>query len=230
MKNDVTLLIGTCDRYSFLWDNFVTLCNKYWNVDCVKMFAGENLQVKHKGYHTVMCGNRNWSDIIKTSLKYIKTEYVFFVLEDYYLNQNITEDFIKIGIDFMKSHDDANKLVFSSAFCEYYSVENISGKYFKMLDISDYLTTTQPALWKTSFLNECLIENMNPWQFEIDGTNIRRNINNKIYIHHMDDIYFNVVNKGRVIPRWDLFKKIENLSDFKIMVESDLALAKTENI
>lgn len=214
MNKDITLLIGTCDRYSFLWDNFITLCNRYWNINCDKIFAGENIQVKHKGFYTVMCGNISWSDIIKKSLKYIKTEYVFFVLDDYYFSQHITEDFIKSGIDFMKLHDDANKLIFSSAFCEYYTVKHINGKYFKMLDNSDYLTTTQPSLWKTSFLNQCLIENMNPWQFEIDGTNIIKNKDNKVYIHHMDDIYFNVVNKGYVIPRWNLFKQIENLPEF----------------
>jgi hypothetical protein len=214
MKNDVTLLIGTCDRYSFLWDNFVKLCNKYWNVDSVKMFAGENLQVKHKGYYTVMCGNISWSDIIKKSLKYITTEYVFFVLDDYYFRQPITEDFIKTGIDFLKANDDANKLAFTSAFCEYYTVQHIGGKYFKMLDNSDYLTTTQPALWKTSFLNECLKESMNPWQFEIDGTSIIKNKTNKVYIHNTEDIYFNVVNKGRIIPEWDSFKKLEKLKDF----------------
>jgi hypothetical protein len=216
MNNDVSLLVGTCDRYSFLWDNFVTLCNRYWKVDCGKYFAGENLEVKHKGFYTILCGNRSWSNIMKESLKYIKTEYVFFILEDFYLSQPITEEFIKTGIDFLKSKGDANKLIFSSAFCEYYTVQHEEGKYFKMLDTSDYLTTMQPSLWKTSFLNECLKENMNPWQFEIDGTNMIKNKNNKVYIHHTDDIYFNVVNKGYIIPRWNLFKKIENLPDFKL--------------
>ena len=214
MKNDVTLLIGTCDRYSFLWDNFVSLCNKYWNVNCDKMFAGETLQVKHKGYYTVLCGNKSWTDIIKESLHHIKTEYVFFILDDYYFSQSISENFIKTGIDFMIENN-ANKLSFSTAFCEYYTVNHIKEKYFKMDDCSEYLTNTQPALWKKSFLDECLVSGMNPWQFEIDGNNIRKNKDNKIYIHHMDDIYFNVVNKGRVIPKWNLFKKIEGLSEFK---------------
>jgi hypothetical protein len=57
---------------------------------------------------------------------------------------------------------------------------------------------------------------MNPWQFEIDGTNMIKGQNNKIYIKHTEDIYFNVVNKGKIIPRWNLFKKIENLQEFII--------------
>ena len=214
MKNDITLLIGTCDKYSFLWDNFVELCNKYWKVDCDKFFAGETLQVKHKGFYTAMCGKTHWSNIIKNTLKNIKTEYVFFVLEDYYFNTYITEDFIRDGIKFINDNN-ANKLMYSTAFCEYYTVKHLTNNYFKMLDNSDYLTSTQPSIWKTSFLEECLKENMNPWQFEIDGTNLIRNKDNKVYIRHMDEIYFNVVNKGRIIPAWNLFKNMENLSDFK---------------
>ena len=216
MKNNITLLIGTCDKYSYLWDNFVTLCNRYWRVNCDKVFAGETLQVKHKGYYTSMCGKTSWTNIIKKTIKNIKTEYVFFILDDYYFNQPIDEQFISNGINFLKNIDDANKLIYTSAFCEYYNVHHINEKYFKMLDNSDYLTTTQPAIWKTSFLDECLHDNMNPWQFEIDGTNMIKGRNNKIYINHTEDIYFNVVNKGKIIPRWNLFKKIENLQEFFI--------------
>lgn len=213
MKNDITLLIGTCDRYSFLWDNFVTLCDKYWNVDCQKIFAGETKQVQKKGYYTSMCGRRSWSDIIKITLDYIKTEYVFFILEDCFLHTHITENFIERGISFLKENG-ANKLVYTSAYCEYYNISHYDKNIFKMLDNSDYLTTMQPAIWKTDFLKKCLLSNMNPWQFETDGTNLIKNNDNRIYIYHTDEIYFNVVNKGSIVNRWDLFKKIENLPDF----------------
>jgi hypothetical protein len=214
MKNDITLLIGTCDKYSYLWNNFVTLCNKYWKIDCKKFFAGETLQVKHNGYYTAMCGKTSWTNIIKETLKHIETEYVFFILDDYYFHQTIDENFISDGIKFLKDTNDANKLVYTSAYCEYYTLVHIKDNIFKMHDTSDYLTTTQPAIWKKSFLDECLIQNMNPWQFEIDGTNIIKNKDNKVYLKHTEDIYFNVVNKGRIIPKWNIFKKMENLIDF----------------
>ena len=214
MEDKITLLIGTCDRYSFLWDNFVELCDRYWNVNCNKIFAGETLQVKKKGYYTAMCGCKPWSNIIKSVLEQIKTKYIFFILDDFYLQKNITETFIKSGIQFLEEHS-ANKLVYTSAYCEYYKISHFKQNVFKMLDDSDYLTTMQPAIWRKDFLKECLKPNMNPWEFEINGTNFIKNNDNKVYIHHTDDIYFNVVNKGNIIERWNLFKKIENLPDFK---------------
>jgi hypothetical protein len=216
MKNDITLLIGTCDKYSYLWDNFVNLCNKYWQVNCDKIFAGETLQVKHKGYYTSMCGKTQWSNIIKNTIKNIKTEYVYFVLDDYYFNQTITEKHIEDGINFLKENDDANKLVYTSVYCEYYNLSHVKETFFKMLDNSDYLTTTQPAIWKKTFLDKCLKQNFNPWQFEIEGTNIIKGDNNKVYIKHTEDLYFNVVNKGQIINKWNFFKKMQNLSDFKL--------------
>ena len=33
MKNDITLLIGTCDRYNVLWENFMILADKYFKAE-----------------------------------------------------------------------------------------------------------------------------------------------------------------------------------------------------
>jgi len=214
MSSNITLLIGTCDKYSFLWDNFVTTCNRYWNIDCKKIFAGETLQVKHKRYHTSMCGRDHWTNIIRKTLDYVETDYTYFILDDYYLLQHINDEVINSGINFLQQNDDANKLVYTDATCAYYTVQHVRDKFYKMLDSSDYLTTTQPAIWKTSFLKDCLFPNMNPWQFEIDGTNLIKGKNNKVYISHTQDIYFNVVNKGQILPKWPFYKQMENLLDF----------------
>lgn len=213
--SNITLLIGTCDKYSYLWDNFVTLCNKYWKVkNCKKIFAGENLQVKASGYYTSMCGNDHWTNIIKKTLNVVDTEYVYLILDDYYLLQVIDDKIINDGISFLKKHNDANKLVYTDVTCPYFTVEHVEGNFFKMSDNSDYLTMTQPAIWKTSFLRDCLFPDMNPWQFEIEGTALIKGRDNKVYIQHTHDIYFNVVNKGHILPKWSFYKEMEGLKDF----------------
>ena len=52
MKNDITLLIGTCDRYDVLWENFMILTDKYFKVDCPKLFVTENKRVPSADYET----------------------------------------------------------------------------------------------------------------------------------------------------------------------------------
>ena len=109
-NKDISVLIGACDKYSILWDNFVTLFNKYWEIDCNKIFVSENYKKDYDGYNFHLPGNLNWSNRIISSLDNIKTEYVFFVLEDYYFTEVLSKEEIEFHLNFMKELS-ANKVI-----------------------------------------------------------------------------------------------------------------------
>ena len=80
MKNDITLLIGTCDRYDVLWENFMILTDKYFKVDCPKLFVTENKRVPSADYETHLGKKLPWSNRMFSALDTIDTEYVFLLL------------------------------------------------------------------------------------------------------------------------------------------------------
>lgn len=211
--NDITLLIGSCDDYSFLWENFIKLCNKYWEPQCKKIIVSENLKYNTDDYDFITPGkDMNWSDRMIYAINQIDSEFIFFMLEDYFLREKISDDFINEAVDFLKK-EDANKIVFTTIPFNFYKLFHIKNDLYKMNDDSDYLTSVQPAVWRKSFLLKCLQRNWTPWEFEIHGTNLIRNQDNRIYLkHRIESIYFNAVRKGKIMSEgWEEFYKKEGL-------------------
>ena len=66
--NNITLLIGTCDKYSFLWENFKTLQTKYIDLpDSPKVVFTESLDFG-EGYSMSHLQNPHWSNLLKDAL------------------------------------------------------------------------------------------------------------------------------------------------------------------
>jgi hypothetical protein len=211
---DISVLIGSCDDYSFLWDNFVKLFDKYFQYDCKKTIISENLKKEYKNYEFLTFKqNLNWSNRIKKSLDNIDTEFVFFVLDDYFLSEIVSEEFINNSVEFLRKNK-ANKITFTTIPENIYNVSHFLDDIYKMEDNSDYLTSVQPAIWRTSYLKKIIEDNWNPWEFEIIGTNCIQNKNNKFYIQKKENtIYFNAVRKGKIMSEgWEEFYKKENLN------------------
>jgi hypothetical protein len=213
-------LIGTCDSYSILWDNFVTLFDRYWKVECEKVFISENKVKKYEGYHFHTPGKNAWSNRMLSAMRQVKTEYTFFILEDYYFTELIDDKEVDFHLDFMQEYK-ANKVMMEYK-CPNLSLidESIYQKrtFFKLHDRSNYLTSVQPSIWKTSHLIECMQKDWSPWDFEISGTKRIKGRENKTYLMLRDKKpYWNAVRKGlKISPGWPEIRKKEKLKEIKL--------------
>ena len=217
----ITLLIGTCDSYSFLWDNFITLCDKHWLVDCEKIFISETKEVEATGYKTHLSGNGPWTDRIMSALDNVKTEYTFFVLEDYFLTEPISQEEIKLHIDFIEKFK-ANKVMMEPlSYLMKYDMGNFidfqGRRAYKVMDHSDYLASVQPSVWRTDFFRQVIKKNWNPWEFECAGTDAIRGQDNRVYdMLRQEKIYWNAVRRGgQISPGWEEVKNKFNLKEIK---------------
>ena len=217
----ITLLIGTCDSYSFLWDNFTTLCDKHWLVDCEKIFISETKKVEATGYKTHLSGNGPWTDRIISALETVETEYTFFILEDYFLTEVIDQSEIDLHIEFIKEFD-ANKVMMEPlSYLMKYDMGNFidfnGRRAYRVMDKSDYLTSVQPSVWKTDFFKKVIHKDWNPWQFECTGTDMIRGGDNRVYDMLRDKkIYWNAVRRGgNISPGWEDIKSRFNLKEIK---------------
>ena len=88
MKQDVTILVNSCDLYEDAWDPFFRLLKIQWP-DCAYPVI---LNTETKEYHcdfmdvrTVKSGKkRSWSARLKYALDQIETRFVLFSLEDFF--------------------------------------------------------------------------------------------------------------------------------------------------
>jgi len=212
---NLTVLIGTSDGYSVLWDNFVTTFDKHWKIDCRKLFIGETKEANYEGYEFYHGDKKQWGERVLGSLELVDTDYVFFVLEDYWFHHYIRPN------DWFQWRDDmhhykADRLQVSPSGHQRYV--DLGTRVWKFDDNSDYKISMQPSFWRTEFLKEVLKKEYSPWDFEVIGSSKLKGQDNNIFIDKtMPSLYFNAVRKGlKKSPGVDEFIKSNELKPLEI--------------
>jgi hypothetical protein len=210
---NISVLIGTCDAYSPLWKNFDILFQKYWQLPTKNILVSETEVFSNNHYQTVTPGKKPWGERVLESLELIDTEYVFFILDDYYLTESFTQEFIDDHIKILEKHN-AVKIMTDIDYGEpIYYLEHIEEDLYKFKMTSDYLNSIQPAIWKTSYLKQVLKPDYSPWDFEIKGNDFTKTLNPIILLKaRPEHMYFNFVRiGGRISEGWEQLYIKENL-------------------
>jgi|GEM_PF-1408205 len=208
----LSVLIGSCDKYRHLWENFDILFKRYWQLKTKNIFVSETIKIQYKDYISVTPGaNLQWTDIMLKGLNEIKTPYVCLILEDYYLTEPITSKFIREHIQMLEHHN-ADKILFDRLYPPgIYELKHLENNLYIFNQHSDYLNSVQPAIWKTEYLKHLLeSHSCNPWQFEVDCNRYTQQLNPKILLNARDhSMYFNYTRSGGIIADgWqDVFAK-----------------------
>ncbi len=211
---NISVLIGSCDSYSPLWKNFDILFQRYWKLPTKNILVSETESFDSDHYQTITPGRKDWGERILEALKHIETEYVFFVLDDYYLTEPFTQSFVDNHIRILEQHG-AVKIMPDIDYGEpIYQLDHIKDDLYRFKMSSDYLNSIQPAIWKTEYLKQVLRPEYSPWDFEIKGNDFTKSLNPTILLKaRPNHMYFNFVRiGGRISEGWeDLYIK-ENLN------------------
>lgn len=210
---NLTIVLGTCDSYLKYIPNCVHLLNKYFEPSCRKIIVGETQKIEYLGYDWVLPGKVQWGDRMKQAVGLIDTDYTFFMLDDYYLSQKLSVDFFDWLITFM-NRECANKITLTPVpdWAGYKYLETID-TIKRMSPQSEWLSSAQPAIWKTSHLLNVLDKNYDPWDFEILGSAKLQGKEKSHFVIKLDEpIYFNFVRKGNVLSEgWEKFLESQGL-------------------
>ena len=226
---DLTFLVGTCDTYQFLWDNFKTLVNRYLDLGDAKRMAFSESVEFGDGYKTIFADDgpegKVWSNRLIKALDEVETEFVFFVLDDYYFTREIGEADFKRMMAVLHA-DSFDKFMFVKELKSYSLAATTTmndpmdnfGTLFIQAPDSPYLTSIQPAIWRTDWLRECAVSNWTPWEFELKGTDRIKGRHNRVYLYHTSpNFYFNAIRSNDHAPitseGWEEVKEKENLSE-----------------
>ena len=213
---NLTTVVGTCDSYLDLIPGFSILYERYFepNIETLIVSETENLDISK--YKFITPGKKQWGERIINALSETKTEYVFFVLDDYYLSQLLTTEYIEYLLKFMDNRK-VNKIMLSPVpdFAKYEYLESINTMH-KMSPTSPWLTSVQPAIWRKSELLKFLKPEYTPWNFEVEGSKEAKNNIENYFVAKLDKpIYFNMVRKGKQpSPGWEEFLKEQNLTQY----------------
>lgn len=181
LKN-LTILVNSCDAYKDLWNPFFKLFNVYVGElkNCQIVLNADKEQYTYPGLN-IVCPNKYqtiepWGKRVKNCLKAIKTDYVFWLLDDFFLQNPIN---IKLFNDTLK-YLEQNKNISCFNFISIEGATTESEKYqnYCMMPLKEkYRYNAQAAIWRTKDLNSSILEQESAWDWEIFG-NIR---NKKIF-------------------------------------------------
>jgi len=183
---DVTIIVSSYDKYANLWPTFFELLFENWpslktsNKD-VPIFLVSNTKSYTDPRVTVIKSPyaRGWNGNVNDALKQVKTKYVLYLQDDYFINDVVLEDKIQEILDatILYKLDYAEVSPRCAAGSEH--VGNSPFLIYKDHDTGCF-TTLQAAIWNRKTFEEFTSTNsLSIWDFE----------NKKIEPHHRFAFY-----------------------------------------
>ena len=195
LEDKIAILVVSCDKFSDLWDPYFSLFFRFWPECPFNIYLLSNRRnYIHPKVRCILTGEDvSWSDNLIFALKQIEKEYVFMMLDDFMLvneinNRNVIEIFnwaIKCNANYVKM--DA-ALTADKKFNNFVGV---------ISNGTIYRTSTIMPLWKTSTLLNILRRGESAWDFEVFGT-IRSDNYDGFYVTNENHFQTaNLVVKGK---------------------------------
>lgn len=211
MENNITTVIGTCDSYLDFVPNFATLYNRYYELPSRRLIVGETKKIDFEGFEWILPGVLPWGERMKIAVETVTTDYIFLLLEDYYLSQLLTVEYIQYLLSFMDRFK-ADKLSITPFPNEHKYSEIINTIY--RVDIKgSFMSSLQPAIWRTKEFLRVIGPRYSPWDFEMYAQGIIHGVKDNYYLVKTDEpIYFNFARTGKKMSGgWENFLKRQNL-------------------
>lgn len=195
-KKDVTLLINTCDSYEDILDSFFFLLHRYWSdlpFDIV--LSSESLNYKNKYFKIKNVHPKDkkcsWTKRMYEALQEIETDYVLFLLDDFFLTGKVNTEEIFRCLDYLKNNQNIVNFTYYPIVVG--AVPAMEGYRIREKD-TKYKVALIASLWnKKHFIKYVKDVDENIWEFEVNAT-IR---SNTIYA---DDIFYCLDNTNMPIP------------------------------
>lgn len=204
INENLTLLIMSCNSFSDLWDGQISQLEKFWKEHPKKVILVSDKKTTKK-YDDIEILvpeiEMEWSERLNWALKKVKTDYVFFTLDDYFLINDVKNDVINEYINLMekKNYDyirlrKRRKKDTGDPILNYYKLRDLSPN-------SNYAINLYAGLWRKEFFNYCSLKQKNAWQLEVSLKNSGVKYGAKCAICMDNNVYpiLDVVRKGKLL-------------------------------
>ncbi|MEI8320552.1 MAG: hypothetical protein WCG05_00880 [Alphaproteobacteria bacterium] len=174
---DITIIVSSCDRYSEFWAPFSELLMRYWpslktyNKDIPILFIVNKKPFSFDRVQVVSTGeDGGWSRNMLQALKQVKTKYVLYMQEDYFLSQTVDEKYLSYLLTKMKQQDIAYIETNNGSFyAEKYPYPLVKGTEIKGKHVA-FRASLQSALWNKDILEWLIKPKENAWDFEANAS------------------------------------------------------------
>ena len=170
-----TLVVSSCDHYEDLWGPFFKLLKIHWPTMQFPIVLNTESKVYRDECFDVRCMQLfsreegvSWGTRLKETLKRIESEYILFMLDDFFIDGTVNEDKVSECISWME-HD---KSISVFSFMETFDGSYDDGRYpgfERRKQIAGYRFNCQAAIWRRKHLVQYLRNGESPWEWETYG-------------------------------------------------------------
>ncbi len=169
---NTTIVVSSCDKFKDAWEPFFTLLDKYW-MDHPRKVLLNSETIEYDGpqkyVKTVLNpNNKSWTGRIRNTVKQVKTEYVLFFLEDYFIWDYVNESIFSEALQLMQEDDKTGAVIFHGVSRdEKYNTKFDSDSVFveqknNLISRAHVCVT----LFRKDYLMKMLYADENPWRYE----------------------------------------------------------------
>lgn len=193
-----SVLVSSSDAYSDLWTPFFTLFWRNWP-DCpYPVYLGTNqAHFQHARVRTLNAGSdESWSKNLRLFLSQIDSEYVLFLLEDFFFIKRVSNASISEQLDALRSLNGTMLRLFPNP-PPHWRVSGYTG-IGAVHRFAPFRVSAQAALWRRVDLLALLVDGESPWEFERKGTLRSQSAAGGFYCTYKPALpYIHAVEKGR---------------------------------
>lgn len=205
LKNKITCLIFSCNKFSDLWDGNIKLFRKNWSDRDFETFivTDEPTNRDFNDIKIISAGaGKEWSDRLKYALQYVKTDYVFVTLDDYFLINKVDSKRMESLVDLMINENyDYIRLFKNPKRATGEKLEGYEG-LFHIKNDTNYSVNLYAGIWSKKFFEFCVKEPKNAWMFEVSLHKQAVKYGAKCLVDYHDDYpILDVVRKGKILHK-----------------------------
>ena len=203
LKDKLTCLIFSCDKFSDIWDGNLKLFDQNWhdhNFDTY-IVTDKETDYSHPGIKIIAAGKDvEWTDRLKIALKFVKTEYVFFTLDDYFLIKPVNNENIERLVSLMESDGyDYIRLFPNPKRATSEPVAGYPGLYHINTDYN-YSVNLYSGIWRKKFFEFTVKQPINVWKFEVSLYEKAKEYGARCLVdYNKDYVILDVIRKGKIL-------------------------------
>lgn len=174
-SNNIAILVSSCDLYKDAWNPFFRLLEANWKNTPPKIYLVTESEEYKDCTFNVKCIHSSspiWSNRIIDALNQIDEEYIWFFLEDFFLEEEADENIINHAVYTITNSDDIGVIKFIPNISDnWYDKNQTINSHFSVIP-KEYKARSNlmVSLYKKEYFSKLLRKNETPWDFEKFGT------------------------------------------------------------
>lgn len=184
MKHDCAVLVCSCDAYQDIWDPFFQLMDKFWTDIPYKVYLNTETEKYNRRFNHFSVKSLNlpddynrqgttWSQRMLNALSQIDEEYVFILIEDFFLREEVQTELIEDILNQMdRDHLMSQVQFFGTRLNCDNGRKNVLSETIEMEEIvsGKAKVVFVPTIWRKETLIRWLRPHESIWAFEACGS------------------------------------------------------------